>query len=171
MEVQKRCRLTAAADSNTQKRFSQMAFFEAVEGGVFFKRESERGEVREKRAAAPSLPSGSPSPSLCGLSNGSGLRPLFKLMSQKLPPTSSDSRSDSVARNSTHVVSAELKGNRGSATLTAPTWNMQVSAIHGRPAQSWLTGMPDRFTVSWSKHQVCWILCPATVMYGTKSGT
>ena len=51
MEVQKRCKLTVAADSNTQKRFSQIAFFEAVEGGVLFKQESERGEVREKRAA------------------------------------------------------------------------------------------------------------------------
>ena len=90
MEVQKRCKLTAAADSNTQKRFSQMAFFEAVEGSVLFKQESERGET-------------------------GGLRPLFKLMSQKLPPTSSDSKPDSVARNSTHVVSAELTGNRGSA--------------------------------------------------------
>ena len=51
MEVQKRCKLTAAADSNTQKQFSQMAFFEAVEGSVLFKQESKRGEVREKWAA------------------------------------------------------------------------------------------------------------------------
>ena len=75
---------------------------------------SEWGEDREKRVAAPSVPSGSPSLSLCGLANGSRLEAPFqpKLMSQKLPPTSSDSKPDLVARNSTQVVSAELKGNR-----------------------------------------------------------
>lgn len=37
MDIQKRCKLTVAADGNAQKRFNQMAFFKAVEGGVFFK--------------------------------------------------------------------------------------------------------------------------------------
>ena len=37
MDIQKRCKLTAVAGGNTQKRFNQRAFFKAVEGGVFFK--------------------------------------------------------------------------------------------------------------------------------------
>lgn len=137
MDIQKRCKLTVAADGNAQKRL----------GGVFFKWGEWAGEDREKRAVAPSLPLGSPSLSLCGLADGSRLEAPFqpKLMSQNLPPTSSDSKPDLVAGNSAHVVSAELRGNR-LCNVTAPTWSCMFWIFAGARPSPGLTGLPDRFT-------------------------